>query len=942
VIVISFLHSAAEMLRVIDIVLLTILLSIIAQGQLRTKPDVRAAEREMKSTATLRYAVLSINNLTSWMRSDGHSNHSPGGDDGLTFPAKTGSAIYQDGIVWGGKMFRDSACSVPYSSSQYNQNVRVGGGTYGIGTRAGAVIGFGVGATPENIDAPDVRVYRIRRDYASLSSSDLAYDAQAVNELRSEFPTETMMAQVTAQYTKDWLEWPVHKGAPFIDRNRDGVFDPPPAFNTDPNAGPLFTVDSLIAGNYDEPGIAGADLSLPADQVLWTVYNDLDVYESISFAGSLPLGLEVQKTVWAYKEGSSNRDFYFQRHRLINKGGVDTSDASGDQLGAFWVDSMYIAQWSDADLGNAGDDVVGCDTVRHMGYAYNANQSDGEYAGFGLPPPAVAYDILAGPTVPAAGDSGIVGLRFRKDVRNLSMTSFLIQRSFFEAPEGYSAVTGLWWKSLRGYADLPSISSADTYQSYPVEVGPSFYPVSGDPVFHSGWLDGMGTTYSPSPGDRRFVISTGPFRLAPGDTQELYVGVVLGLGSDRVSSISAMRANDRVMQGIFDREFQVPIPPDTPAVRAVEYDRTIFLEWGSNARAVHATEDKVIAGRYAFEGYTVYQLPSEHSALSDGVRIATFDRVNSVGDIVEDRFDHTSGLVIPVLLQAGVNAGVKRTLNITQDKLAERAGASNTALANGQEYVFAVTAYNVSTASVAYPVSLESEPVIFKVKPRIPFGLQPSQSYGDTLAVRHVAGNGTGTVIPGVIDPLEGTGDTYRITFQPSVTDSLVWSLENRTKGTVVASAQRLAQTGEEPLIVEGSVMLGISMSPGPLSPADTFEYTVPAPASGRAVEIESVKRIGVFPNPYYAEIVGWSMYGGRQRQYVTFNNLPQRAVFRIFNLAGHLVRTLRKDDASQFFEWDLMNENGWLVASGIYICHVELPDLSHSKTLKLVVIPSR
>lgn len=118
------------------------------------------------------------------------------------------------------------------------------------------------------------------------------------------------------------------------------------------------------------------------------------------------------------------------------------------------------------------------------------------------------------------------------------------------------------------------------------------------------------------------------------------------------------------------------------------------------------------------------------------------------------------------------------------------------------------------------------------------------------------------------------------------------------------------------------------------------FEFVIPAPVSSRAIELSSADRIGVFPNPYYADVTtGGTSYYAITQQLVTFNNLPQRVTIRIFNLAGHLVRTLRKDAPTQFLEWNLQNEDGWLVASGMYICHVELPDLGVSKILKLAVV---
>ena len=84
------------------------------------------------------------------------------------------------------------------------------------------------------------------------------------------------------------------------------------------------------------------------------------------------------------------------------------------------------------------------------------------------------------------------------------------------------------------------------------------------------------------------------------------------------------------------------------------------------------------------------------------------------------------------------------------------------------------------------------------------------------------------------------------------------------------------------------------------------------------------IERINVFPNPYYgmnrAEV-------SRFQRFVTFNHLPRSATIRIFNLSGVHVRTLLKDDDTQFSTWDLNNENGLPVAAGLYLAHLDLRD---------------
>jgi hypothetical protein len=98
----------------------------------------------------------------------------------------------------------------------------------------------------------------------------------------------------------------------------------------------------------------------------------------------------------------------------------------------------------------------------------------------------------------------------------------------------------------------------------------------------------------------------------------------------------------------------------------------------------------------------------------------------------------------------------------------------------------------------------------------------------------------------------------------------------------------------------------------------------------------EETERINVFPNPYYGVN---SEEINKYNRFVTFSHLPTKATIRIFNLAGVLVKTIEKDNLDQFERWDLLNQNGLPVASGLYIVYIELPDLGTTKILKAAII---
>jgi hypothetical protein len=300
-------------------------------------------------------------------------------------------------------------------------------------------------------------------------------------------------------------------------------------------------------------------------------------------------------------------------------------------------------------------------------------------------------------------------------------------------------------------------------------------------------------------------------------------------------------------------------------------------------------------------------------------------------------------LILPALLQRGEDTGIRRHLRLTREALNK-----NQRFNNGQEYYFAVTAYNYS--SPGFPKSLESAPRIIKVKPQIPFGAQTAVKYGDTLRVTHSQGRSDGVVYPIVINALAGTGDSYEVRFD-TTRGATTWQLRNASKNQTILTSQNLGATVQ----VEGGIELTV-LDPRPglkrenrfSTPdrmqwgwdwVDVFTYTSPAPDTSLLLKKRSAQRVNVFPNPYYA---GHAQEKTRARRFVTFNNLPPAAKIRIFNLAGQLVRTLEKNDPAQFLEWDLTNAHNWQVASGMYLCHIEMPALQETKILKLAVVQAQ
>lgn len=82
---------------------------------------------------------------------------------------------------------------------------------------------------------------------------------------------------------------------------------------------------------------------------------------------------------------------------------------------------------------------------------------------------------------------------------------------------------------------------------------------------------------------------------------------------------------------------------------------------------------------------------------------------------------------------------------------------------------------------------------------------------------------------------------------------------------------------------------------------------------------------INVVPNPYYA-------YSGYEKNQldnrVKITNLPEECSIKIYTTSGVLVRSYEKADPSTSLEWDLKNKAGITISSGIYIIHVNVPNV--------------
>lgn len=451
----------------------------------------------------VRTGSININNLWLKIRNDGIIGYDSIKGKGLTYPFQYGNLLYSDNLIWVGKV-----------SDGQLPNLRTGGGIYQTGVRPGSIISKGIA---EDLNSEGVRVFRYRPDY---QTADLTYDVAASSGIDISSVTPAMIAALRKSYEKDEAEWPWQKGAPFVDQNRNGRMD-----------------------GGERPGLQGAG------QIAWFSYNDLDEARCKFFAGGPSIGLEVQLTLWAYKGTPNLDDVIFKRYRLIYKGTSAATPGSS-------IDSIFITQWADPDVGIGTNDLGGCDSTLSLGYVFNSTEPDPVYRNLGGANPALGYTLLQGPLVSGSqNDRGIFDFEIQQSKKNLAMTSFLLNPTGDPLSEPRYGVRSYWyWNVARGMRPFGNDNISAAPWRDPSQQ-PTKFMYAGDPISKTGWIDGMGKSwgdgYSVVTGERRIMLSTGPFTMALGDTQEVVLAMIASAAPTGVENVTWLRNRTKYLQAIY-------------------------------------------------------------------------------------------------------------------------------------------------------------------------------------------------------------------------------------------------------------------------------------------------------------------------------------------------------------------------------------------------------
>ncbi|MFO7862740.1 MAG: hypothetical protein R6U85_01955, partial [Salinivirgaceae bacterium] len=485
------------------------------------------------------------------------------------------------------------------------------------------------------------RMYYITK---SMVSEFIAYS-------RAEFPDQDFPGY---QIPEVIANWPAHGPtedlydrflAPFKDVDGDGVYDP--------GAGdyPYYVFDNKYDCNSvperEADSLNNESMTLFGDATTWWVYNDRGNIHTET--GGEAIGMEFRAQAFAFSSNDELNNMTFYNYQIINRSSFTLKDA-------------YFGVWTDADMGDAFDDYVGCDVGRGLGYLYNGDldDEDGESPGYGKNPPAIGIDFFEGPYIDATGedelktlkdakgnlvcgvgfadfngngepdtlanDANVVyngninGLNFGDgiaDNERWGMRRYLYHNNDntaygdpSTAPDYYRYLTGYWTNGERmtygGTGHDGSGPEADFM--FPGDTDPCNWGTGGEQP--AGYGPSAGKFWTEvdegnKEGDRRFIQSAGPFTLEPGNVNDITTGAVWARSyeDNLMASVEAVKRADDKAQALFEECFQMIDGPDAPDLTIIPMDNKFIFHISNQAISNNYLEQYEQEDYFISEGY---------------------------------------------------------------------------------------------------------------------------------------------------------------------------------------------------------------------------------------------------------------------------------------------------------------------------------------------------
>ncbi len=391
--------------------------------------------------------ILNAGHWIYW-QSNTHSHRYP---PKAMFPEFSKNIISTDGFFWGSWLPGET------------DSIRVNGKFWRNGLVPGCFNG----------QPATEKIYRVRPDWKFLPDHAFIEEAQVLFGLPKEAIQPEHIQAIRDDYAYNWKHWPVEYGAPFVDVNQNGEYDP--VLDEEGFVDPFL-------GDY--PGIPNAA------QTIWYAMNDGDNAKTRQAYKCDPLGIEVQITTWLYNSDSLS-DVIFQNFKLTNNSTRD-------------LDSLYFSKIVDFYFDFSSHYYAACDSSLNLGYLflrnYEAKQAD-------YPFPTMGGLIF--PQNPFT-KSPAVKMNAFSYVNFGVLNEYCDQYSVFNLLRGYDYFSCNIKNPKRIY-----------HQSGPDSGKATKFPFNGNPVTLSGDVDKWGNI-------KIIGINHGPFKLKADQSKDITIAILGG------------------------------------------------------------------------------------------------------------------------------------------------------------------------------------------------------------------------------------------------------------------------------------------------------------------------------------------------------------------------------------------------------------------------------
>lgn len=433
--------------------------------------------------------------------------------------------------------------------------------------------------------------------------------------------------------------------------------------------------DRRVAKYHKGPAmISGEDI--------FTTYHDLDISQ---YEGSLadrrlrgyPLGLQYEFTIYSWGFGQY-QNFFFCLYDVINM--------SKDTLFNCW-----LAPIMDVDLARSPFNSAGASNDRvsywyedpdfNLAYQFTNGEFGEQGQGFGY----LGFDFLESPTIirpPLLDSAG----NLQQEINCVDLGNGVkICDTTYVADQ-----TNPDFRFLRkdsAYYDNSSQLGLVTFKNWNAKDDKK-----DDDARYNYISDGV-TDVDFGPGDKRFMMATGPFHMRPGDTSRTVVCIMIatpsktGDADGTIEDRQGLRALDIFAQDVYDNNFRAPRPPDAAQIKYYKaLNNGITIAWDSTSEMSYDREEAGLdflgyridrarvpdldtfnisqispnsqyqrgAGPYGWEEVARYQLPypflqSTNIINNKNLGNATIDSILIVGPVTDKNGDITDTSAIRVM-----------------------------------------------------------------------------------------------------------------------------------------------------------------------------------------------------------------------------------------------------------------------------------------------------